>query len=328
MFKCIMFTDLHMGVHNHNNIWLDASIVLANELKMKCQENDIEDIIFLGDFFHDRKSINSNVLWYANEFFEILSDIKIHIIIGNHDTYLKNSLEPHSLRSFNKFSNVNIVEDVCKLNEYISLISWNKDFSKCDTPYICGHFDIAGCEISSNFTESKETLKISDFKKFKEVFSGHFHSPNKTKNIFYIGSVMPFTFADVNSPRGYYIMTFTDELNKSFIEFTSCPKYVSIDINEDINNFDINGNIIKLVYDKELSLKDNELLMSRIWDKKPLSVTTDFRNVVEEDEDVGVVDTNFKNTKEILLDYIDKIKLPDHIKKKNLVGFINDILEK
>jgi len=45
------------------------------------------------------------------------------MIIGNHDTYLKNDTHPHSLKSFEKFENVNIIEDTYKLNEHITLVS-------------------------------------------------------------------------------------------------------------------------------------------------------------------------------------------------------------
>lgn len=285
----------------------------------------------MGDFFHDRKSINSNTLWVANEFLENLSDIDIYMIIGNHDTYLKNSTKPHSLRSFDKFEHVHIVENCYKLNKLITLVSWNKDFRAFDTPYLCGHFDIAGCEISSNFTESKETLKISDFSKYKEVFSGHFHTPNKTKNISYIGSVMPFTFADVDSKRGYYILNIDDNnISKIFIEFTKCPKYIILDINDDIDNIDddyINGNIVKLAYDHELSSVDNELLINKIWQKKPLFVHSDFKNMTSDDTEETRTDVQFKNTKEILFEYLDKVKIPEHIKKKNLKALINELLE-
>lgn len=261
---------------------------------------------------------------------ENLSDITLHMIIGNHDTYLKNSTKPHSLRSFDKFENVHIIEDCYELENLMTLVSWNKDFRKHKTPYVCGHFDIAGCEISSNFTESKETLKISDFSKYKEVFSGHFHSPNRTKNISYIGSVMPFTFADVDSKRGYYILNIGDEITKSFIEFTKCPKYIILDINEDIDGIDdsyIEGNIVKLMYDHTLSSADNELLINKIWEKKPLFVHSDFRNIIEDETEEVREDVKFKNTKEILFEYLDKIKIPEHIKKKNLKVLINELLE-
>lgn len=328
-FKCLMFTDLHFGVHNNDKIWLNSSLKLAEEMKNTCEDNNIKDIIFLGDFFHDRKSINSNTMWIAHEFFSILKDINLWMIIGNHDTYLKNNTQPHSLRSFENIENVNIIEDTYRLNDYITLISWNKSIKNHDTPYIAGHFDISGCELSSNFTESQETFKISDFKKYKQVFSGHFHSTNITKNIFYIGSVMPFTFADIDCKRGYYIVDFMkDDLKYEFIEFKHCPKYVVIDTKVDIEKTNIENNIIKILYDVEMSTVENEAFLNKIWEKKPLYVYTDLRNISIDSEEVSRTNITFKNTKDILYEYIDVTTVPDFIDKDELKKYINLLLEK
>lgn len=301
---------------------------MAKEIKNKCLENNIKDIIFLGDFFHDRKNINSKTLWIANEFVEILKDFNIYMVIGNHDTYLKNDLFPHSLKSLQNFPHVTIIDNILEINEYLTLISWNQDLSNVCTPNIAGHFDIAECEISSNFTESKETLKISDLKKFKNVLSGHFHSPNKTNNIFYIGSVMPFTFADIDSKRGYYIFTFNDNMTYDFFEFESAPKYKKIFSIDEFTKNDIENNVIKLVYKTELSSIESENILSKIWSFNPIHVYADFKNMETIDDSKPINENlELKDSIGLLYDYIEKDKVPEYINKKTLKLLLNQLIK-
>jgi len=88
---------------------------------------------------------------------------------------------------------------------------------------------------------SNAMLNAEDFKKFKHVYSGHFHLPSTKGNITYLGSPFQHTFNDVGSIRGYYIF---DDGKLEFIEFTNAPKFYIITTNNLKENLDkIEGNL-------------------------------------------------------------------------------------
>jgi AraC-like DNA-binding protein len=143
--KYLLFTDLHMGVHNNSSVWLDASLMLAKEIVDVCFKNNITKVIFLGDFFNDRRSLNTKTISYAHEFISILKDLEVYIVIGNHDVYYRNTTDVHSMKMFNEFEHVTIVNDLLQISDKITLVSWAADWSKATTPVIMGHFEINGC---------------------------------------------------------------------------------------------------------------------------------------------------------------------------------------
>lgn len=332
-FKCILFSDLHLGIHNNSEIWLNSSICAAKEMIQVAKNNDIEDIIFLGDFFHNRQSINSKTLWIANEIADLFEENKIRLwlIVGNHDTYLKNSLKPHSLRMFDSYNYIKVIDEIRKINELISLIPWGMDWRDVKSPYILGHFEINGCEVGENFTESSAEFKISDFEKYNLVLSGHYHTPSFNQNVFYIGSIMPFTFYDTDSKRGYYIFDFNEKkASFQFIEFDDCPKYKIIFSDGELKENEIKGNIIKLIYKNELSSIENEDLLSKIQKMKPAILYPDFKNIVSSSNEENIqlnTNTAIKSSKDLLFDYINLIEKPKYINEKTLKSMINSMLK-
>ena len=122
MAEYLIFTDLHLGIHNNSSIWLDASLLLAKEIVDVCNKKNIKKVIFLGDFFNDRRSINTKTLSYAQDFIATLKDLEVYLVIGNHDVYYKNSIDVHSMKMFNEYENVNIVNELTQISDKITLV--------------------------------------------------------------------------------------------------------------------------------------------------------------------------------------------------------------
>jgi len=334
MFKFVCFTDLHLGVHGNSSIWLDSSLILAKELVEFAKEKNCKDVLFLGDLFHERRAINNKTLNVALDFCNIFENenITLHLLVGNHDTYFKNTLHPHSLSIFKKFKNINVIEDITKLNDLVTMVPYGLDWKMSKTPYVFGHFDINGCSLSENFTESNSEYNIEDFIEFNQVFTGHYHTPSIFKNINYIGSVMPFTFHDTNSKRGYYYIELKDEktFSMNFKEFTSCPKFNIIYSNEDFTIDKIKGNVIKLIYTEELSTIDSETLVNKIMLCEPILFYSDYRLVVDDTSTIledTLDEKKIKSNQDLLYEYIDKIENPSYIKINTLKNIIKSLLE-
>jgi DNA repair exonuclease SbcCD nuclease subunit len=327
MSKYVLFSDLHLGVHDNSTVWLDASLLLVREVIDAAVKASADGIVFLGDFFHDRRSINVKTLAHALRIGELLegAGVPSYLVIGNHDCYYKNHLLPSSLEIFDGLRNVTVVKENLRLDGQVTLNPWNIPFDDVTSPVLMGHFGIQGCKMNEGHIDKESALEVPHFKRFSLVLSGHFHTPSRNRNIAYIGSCMPFTFHDVDSPRGYYLY---DGGELAFTEFTSCPKYKVVYSNEEVDPDALRGNVVKIVYTEELSKQKGERLMERIAMCKPLFIHTDFKSIRAESEatrDDCPGAPALKTTQELMVDFVSKTKVPDFIEPKMLRGVISQL---
>lgn len=95
-----IFTDLHLGIHKDSKLWLELCEKSVDFVIAECKARHIQKIIFGGDWLHNRSFINVNTLNVAIRCINKLTEAfdEIFFVIGNHDIYLKNSVEVHSLK--------------------------------------------------------------------------------------------------------------------------------------------------------------------------------------------------------------------------------------
>ena len=95
--KILLITDQHFGVRNDNQNFIDHYRKFYSEVVIPFVDaNEIDTIINLGDTFDKRRSINFMSLDAAKEmWFDPLKErnVKMHMLIGNHDIYYKNTLK-------------------------------------------------------------------------------------------------------------------------------------------------------------------------------------------------------------------------------------------
>jgi hypothetical protein len=148
---------------------------------------------------------------------------------GNHDVYYKNTNKINALNLFlSDFDNVTQFHEpteysidgvsflhvpwICDDNE-TQVLKAIKD-SKAE--YLIGHFDIVGHEMYAG-VKSTHGLDRKIFKKFKQVWSGHYHHKSLEQNIRYIGTPYEMTWSDADDPKGFYVFD-TETHNMEFIE--------------------------------------------------------------------------------------------------------------
>ena len=113
--KVAILNDTHCGVRNSSDIFLKYQERFYEEVFFPyLKENNIKNILHLGDYYEHRKFVNFKAL-NANRkhFLEPMRDagITMDIIPGNHDVYFKNTNELCSLKELLGYftTNVNIV---------------------------------------------------------------------------------------------------------------------------------------------------------------------------------------------------------------------------
>jgi len=233
MNKICLFSDQH--IHNFTyskinslgeNELLETSLRIIIDIFRYCETNNIKDIYFLGDMFHARNSINTEV--YCTKVFKTIRDCvktyktidRFYILAGNHD--ILNVKGDTSLEPFKEIPRVYIVDEPISIPIYtknvdrIIMVPFKKDINdvytylentKCTSnDLLLIHQLISNTEFNSTF-KSNEFFDVDKFK-YKRLFSGHTHHPFdiEAKRVVNIGSPMQHNFGDrcVDS-RGFVV---------------------------------------------------------------------------------------------------------------------------
>jgi len=323
--KILIITDTHLGLNKSSDVWHDITLNLFREITDLCLSKDINTILHLGDFFHEKKHTNQKTLDVAYEIANIVKPINMTIITGNHDIYYKDAITPSSLQCFKDTDNINVITETTVYNENIILVPWRGNIPSSKDSFCFGHLDINTFQYNNVRVCNDGNLEPQDFQKFQQVYSGHFHTPSTKGNIQYIGSAFQQTFNDINSSRGYYIWQEDGDLE--FIEYKGAPKFIEIHTEQEIKG--VEGNIIKLIYDKDYGTNKNTKILEQVERMNPLRLKPDFSNIVLEgeeyvdsSEDISIIEHD-----DIVREWIKSNKVPENINKKVLLKIMTKMME-
>jgi DNA repair exonuclease SbcCD nuclease subunit len=214
--------DLHFGMRINDERFIDYQITEWKKFIGYCKENDIRRMIILGDFFDNRNFISIKILDIVLN--EIASDIKVLLLIGNHDTLFKNTSKVNTPDLiFKKHKHIKIVqapEEIeidgvpCLFVPWINKENWDESLAaikNSKAKYCFGHFELQGFEMT-NGIKCTGGMNASTLRKFKWVFSGHFHLVQKKGNIFYLGSFYQTTWADCGDQKFAYTLELAQKI--------------------------------------------------------------------------------------------------------------------
>ena len=349
--KIALLNDTHAGVRGDMVAMSDYQGRFYNEVFFPyLDEHNIKQIIHLGDYFDRRKYINFASLKANREHFiepMIERGISMDLIIGNHDTYYKNTNDVNApeLLLFNE-ANMNVISEP-EVREYdgfnIALVPWINPENYADSidfllnanaSWCMGHFEIEGALVHPGMT-CQHGLDHSYLKRFEKVLSGHFHQKSEVKNIRYLGSQMQFTWSDYNDPKYFHIFdTDTQELTPVLNPLTMFEKAFYDDTketfetiaNKDYSN--LKGKFVKVV----VVNKDNpywfDTFIDKVHGQSPLhvSVVDDNKHMDSFDDD-DIED--IEDTLTILSKYVDGLDIQGKKKQLNelMTTLYNEALE-
>ena len=239
-----MFTDIHFGKKNnslqHNQDCVDFVSWFCDRVR---EEGGVTNVVFLGDWFENRNSVNVMTMTYAQEALRHLDSlgVPVHIIIGNHDLYHRESRKVYSTKIFEQFVNVTLVNEptvvddmlICPFlfkNEYPDLAKYNK------VPYWLGHFEFRNFVITGSDRKMEHGPDHTLFQGPKFIFSGHFHKRQANDNVVYIGNTFPMDYGDAwDDKRGMCLLDTSND-DVSFIDWEECPKYRKVKLSDVIGD--------------------------------------------------------------------------------------------
>lgn len=324
--KVALITDTHFGSRSDSQPF-DAFFrrFFTDIFFPYLDKHGIRTVVHLGDVFDRRKYVNFQTLRSCMEYFWqplYERDISVHSILGNHDTFFKNTNKVNSQDLLvRKFENVRIYEHAPKElilgRTPVLLVPWICDANEqecaaaiMDTKAkVCfGHFEIAGFEMYRGVA-NEHGIEAKDFDKFDLVCSGHFHHKSTRGNINYLGTPYEMTWSDFDDPRGFHIFD-TETLGLTFVEnpYTMFQKVLYDDSKPIIPASSLTGSCVKLVvvnktdfyaFDKYVdSLYQNNVL--------ELKIIEDFSEFETDALDEDAVD--IEDTMTLLEEYVDAIE--------------------
>ena len=234
--KDLVIGDIHFGIKTNSQIWMDKQLAFIRNQVMPLIDSH-DRIIFLGDLFDIRYSVNTQVgCEVKNLFREMLEnhrDKHFYLIAGNHDYYSPvisfehfNAYELVFGEEFvNIHQNMTIVSSLPCLDNRTLMLPWY--FTENDERYeatmkeYAGKFDIIYCHTDcEHWSDTKARLKGD-----AAVYSGHIHYPwmSKELNLYNLGASCSFTFNDVNAQR--FIYTIEDGVITDKYENITTPRF-------------------------------------------------------------------------------------------------------
>lgn len=322
--KLLLVTDTHLGINHSSELYHDVVYKLFKEIKEFCQRENIGTVVHLGDFFHERRSLNTKTQSVAHKIASLFNDkLCMYIVLGNHDIYYKTKLDPTSLDIFKNYPHIEIIKTIKHLTKDITLVPWSL-LPNRRRGYVFGHFEFTGFKMNTNYI-CEIGLDPTKWSDFEHIYSGHFHWPSTRKNITYLGSSYPQTFHDVDSPRGYHIW---EDGKLDFIEYTAAPKFIKMKT-DDIDHNKIRNNIVKLVFTEDYGSVKNQKIIDEASSFGPARLNPDFSQVKIEgtDEQIETMDASLLDHQAIIREYVNKSELPNFVRKKTLLTMIETLQE-
>lgn len=288
--KFAIFTDLHLGVHQNSSTWHNIALQWTDWFVKELKEKNVEDIFFLGDFFHSRSEISVNTIHASADLLSRFSDFTIHMIVGNHDSYYKQKSDVNSLSILSGYPNIKVYDKVTLLtigDKKITLCPWGFDYNSIEkSDILLGHFEIESFKMNAHKLCEVGVKPKDLLKKSKLIFSGHFHLHEEREydngKIIYVGSPFQLDFGERDTKKGYYLIDMND-LTYIFYQNEITPIHKKLLVSDIIGEDGIEhtvkelieNNFIKIVVDVPVEQKILDKIIHSCNSCSPLSLLVD-----------------------------------------------------
>ena len=242
--KVACFTDIHFGLKSNSGTHLKDCEEFVDWFIEEAQKEGCETAIFLGDWSHNRNSLNLITLDTSLRCLEKLGAAfeQFFWFPGNHDLFYKDKRDIHSSAFGRHVPGVTVVEGVTTIGE-VTLVPWLvgdewKSMKHLTSKYVFGHFELPLFYMNAMVQMPDHgELKAEDFGKPDHVFSGHFHKRQSKGNVHYIGNAFPHNFADNwDDERGMMILEWGGV--PEYRNWEDCPKFRTIKLSQLIDQAD------------------------------------------------------------------------------------------
>ena len=267
--------------------------------------------------------------------FEPLKKYKVHLAIGNHDCYYKNTNNVNSPQLLLKsYPNIHTYSEPIeiKLDKLkVLFLPWinSENFNETkeliestEAKIAMGHLELNGFRATRGHL-METGMDIDIFNKFEKVFSGHFHTRSNDGKIYYLGNPYEMFWNDVNDPRGFHIFD-TETLEHTSI---NNPYKLFYNVYYDDTNCKLfntsayKNKIVKVIVRQKSKPKEFEKFIDKLYASgvQDLKIIENFD--IQESEDFEIDED--ENTLSILNRYIDESEFD--LDKNIIKGIFKDL---
>ena len=329
--KVALITDTHFGARNDNMNFNEYFYQFYDGVFFPyLQQHNIKHCIHLGDVLDRRKYISYRIAKdFRERFIQPFNHMKIqlHMLVGNHDIYFRNTNDVNSLDELlgHRYDNIHVYAEAQEV-EFgglpILLMPWINpqneiyafgmmDETKADI--MLGHLDIGGFEMHLGHL-SEGMYSKDKFRGFDTVMSGHFHHKSDDGQIYYLGTPYQLTWSDYNDPKGFHVFdTETRQLERIVNPFTIFSKIHYDDTQEDYDNHDVRkyrNKYVKLIVVNKKDLYKFDKFTDRLLkaDCHEVKIVEDFSDLDANTVSDDIV-KNTEDTMTLLGKYIDELEV-------------------
>ena len=337
--KVAIITDTHYGCRKGSKLFQDYfEAFYKNIFFPKLEEEGITTVIHMGDAFDSRKSIDYQSLeWTKRVVLDPLSKYNVHMLVGNHDAYYKNTNNVNSPSLLlQNYSNIKTYSDpeVIKIgNLNTLLIPWicadNEEktlrlIKKSGCKVAMGHLELNGFEAYRGHTMDDGMDSIV-FDGFTKVFSGHYHTRSTNGVVFYLGNPYEMYWNDVNDTRGFHIFD-TETLEHTPVNNPYRIYYIIHYEDTNYQTFDTReyeNKIVKVIVRKKTNTKKFEKFIDKLYTSNvaELKIVENFQ--IEENENFEAFES--EDTLSVLNRYIEESEI--NLDKKIIQKMFKEIYQ-
>ena len=281
--KIAVITDTHYGARKGSKLFHDYFEKFYSEVFFPTLDKEgIDTVIHMGDAFDSRKGIDFRALtWAKRVVFDPLKerDIQMHLMVGNHDAYYKNTNEINSVELLlQEYDNIHVYSTVKEVELgglNMLFIPWINEENEKETtqmiqqtkaPVAFGHLELQGFKVNRQITMD-HGLDADIFSKFEKVFSGHYHTRSDNGTVYYLGNPYEMFWSDVKDSRGFHIFD-TETLSHSPVNnpYRLFYNVYYEDTNhQTFNTTEYKDKIVKVIVRKRTDVKKFEKFIDKLY---------------------------------------------------------------
>jgi DNA repair exonuclease SbcCD nuclease subunit len=332
--KVACFTDIHFGLKSNSITHLKDCEEFVDWFIETAKKEGCETAIFLGDWSHNRNSLNLITLDTSIRCLEKLGAAfeQFYWFPGNHDLFYKDKRDIHSSAFGRHIPGVTVVENMTVIDD-VALVPWLvgdewKKMQNLECKYVFGHFELPKFFMNAMVQMPDHgELQAENFTKPDYVFSGHFHKRQTNGKVIYMGNAFPHNFADSwDDERGMMTLEWGSE--PEFINWENCPKYRVVKLSDLIDKEDSimkSKMHLKVNLDIDISFEEANFIketFTQKYDIREISLIQDKTNLEGTIEDNP--DATFESVDQIVTDQLVNIDSKD-FDKNMLLEIYNDL---
>lgn len=357
MGKVLIFSDLHVHSHKKNVSRLADCLEVLDWALATAVKESCEDILFLGDLFHERSKIDIlNYLRVFEAFFKFYAqhpEINVYLLVGNHDMYHKESWDVNSVKPLSAIPNVHIMESPTTVeiqgvkvdflphveNPIKQLEKLKEGRSKDDLRLLLGHLAVHGATLNTVYAttsdvivEHDDVMEVIDpdrFTEWDQTFLGHYHGPQVLTadgSVEYVGSPLELSYGEAYQDK-HIIVFDMKTFKKEYIDNDFSPKHLMLTPDQ-IDQVDLDKNFVKMLID-DTSSKELVDIRKKLKEKNVADLQFKAREKKKEDaQELEDAKSILYKSDEMLSEYVKTVGVPPGLDYDLLMNIGKTILQK